>query len=61
MKFETASEKKIWNVLDFENPINIDKIIEKTKISVADISSILTLMEIRGLIKNLGGQQYVKK
>jgi DNA processing protein len=61
IKFETQNEKKIWNILDFENPANIDKIIEKTGISVSEISSILTLMEIRGLIKNIGGQQYVKK
>ena len=61
VKFESDTEKKIWNVLDFENPASIDKIIEKSKLSVSEISSILTLMEIRGLIKNLGGQQYVKK
>jgi DNA processing protein len=40
-------------------PIHIDKIINQTKLSTAVVNSTLTLMEIKGKVKNLGGNNYV--
>jgi DNA processing protein len=40
-------------------PIHIDKIINQTKLSTTVVNSTLTLMEIKGKIKNLGGNNYV--
>jgi DNA processing protein len=40
-------------------PIHIDKIIGQTKLSTAIINSTLTLMEMKGKVKNLGGNNYV--
>jgi len=39
--------------------IHIDKIINKTKLSTAVVNSTLTLMEVKGKVKNLGGNNYV--
>jgi len=39
--------------------IHIDKIIKQTKLSTAMVNSTLTLMEMKGKIKNLGGNNYV--
>jgi len=40
-------------------PIHIDKIIAQTKLCTAIINSTLTLMEIKGKVRNLGGSNYV--
>ncbi len=40
-------------------PIHIDKIIKQTKLSTAMVNSTLTLMEMKGKIRNLGGNNYV--
>ncbi len=39
--------------------IHIDKIINQTKLSTAVVNSTLALMEIKGKVKNLGGNNYV--
>lgn len=40
-------------------PLHIDKIIAQTKLSTAIINSTLTLMEMKGKVRNLGGNSYV--
>ena len=54
---ETDDEKKIYELL-LREPLHIDKIIEKTEMSVSSVSSALSVMEIRGMIKNVGGNVY---
>jgi len=41
-------------------PVHIDKIIEITKLDTATANSVLSLMEIKGKIRNLGGMNYVR-
>lgn len=48
-------EEKIILEALLEEPLFIDKIIEKTKLEAAKIASILTELEIKGRIRNLGG------
>jgi len=45
------------NVLK-EEPLYVDKIIEKTKLNAQAVSTTLALMEISGKIRNLGGNIY---
>lgn len=52
-------EIKILNHLTKE-PKNIDQIILETKLNSATINATLAIMEIRGLIKNVGGMNYTK-
>ena len=54
---ETEEENLILNVLK-EEALYIDKIIEKTKISAAKVASTLAVLEIKGKIRNLGGNIY---
>ena len=49
----SPTEEKILEVLKNE-PLHVDKIIEKTKLNANIISSTITIMEITGKIKNLG-------
>lgn len=64
-KVETANlelseeEKNILSVLSHEGTY-IDRITKLTKLETATISGTLSLLEIKGLVKNVGGQQYIK-
>jgi DNA processing protein len=57
IKGETPEENLILEVLK-EGALNVEKIIEKTKLSPSKVASILSILEIEGKIKNLGGNIY---
>ncbi len=42
-----------------QKPLHIDKIINQAKLSTAKTNSTLKLMEIKGKIKNIGGNNYI--
>jgi DNA processing protein len=54
---ETPEENLILDALK-KGALDIDKIIEKTKLSAATVASILAILEIKGKVKNLGGNIY---
>jgi len=54
---ETKEENLILLALK-EEPLYIDKIIEKTKLSAAKVASTLAVLEIKGQIRNLGANIY---
>lgn len=53
----TPEENLILNTLK-EESLYIDKIIEKTKLPAAKIASTLAILEIKGRVRNLGGNVY---
>ncbi|MDD5341336.1 MAG: DNA-processing protein DprA [Patescibacteria group bacterium] len=55
---ETLGEKVIIENLTKE-PKHIDQLIKETNLSAATISGTLSLMEMKGMVKNLGGQNYI--
>ncbi|MFC1644844.1 DNA-processing protein DprA [Patescibacteria group bacterium] len=55
----TTTEELIIKKLTLE-PIHIDRISKLTKLEISKVSSILTILEMRGLIKNIGGHNYVR-
>jgi len=54
---ETSEENLILEVLKKE-ALDIDKIIEETKLSAASVASTLAILEIKGKVRNLGGNIY---
>jgi DNA processing protein len=58
IKGKTPEENLILEVLK-EEALDVEKIIEKTKLSPSKVASILSILEIEGKIKNLGGNIYV--
>lgn len=52
-------ESLILSVLS-KNPLHVDKIINLTHLDTAIVSATLSLMEIKGLIKNLNGMNYIR-
>jgi DNA processing protein len=56
-KGETKEEDLILKILQNE-PLHFDELVRRIKFSSSKLSSILSLMEIKGLIKNLSGGTY---
>ena len=54
---ETEEENSILNALK-EEILYIDQIIEKTKLPASKVAGILAILEIKGKVKNLGGNTY---
>jgi DNA processing protein len=57
IKGKTPEENLILEVLK-EGASDVEKIIEKTKLPPSKVASILSILEIEGKIKNLGGNIY---
>jgi len=55
---DTPEEALIMKMLSQE-PVAVDKIVQGTRLSTALVNSTLSLMEMKGKIRNLGGMQYV--
>ncbi|MEK9129990.1 MAG: DNA-processing protein DprA [Patescibacteria group bacterium] len=60
-KIVKPSNKEESELLKYlsEEPIHVDKLIEFSKLSPTIINSVLTMMEINGKIKHLGGMYYI--
>lgn len=54
---ENKEEEKIISELSYE-PIHIDELVRLSGLSTSELSSTLTLMEMRGVIKNFGNMKY---
>lgn len=56
-KGETKEEQKILDLLQNES-LHFDEIIRKTKLKSSELGSLLSLMEIKGMIKSLDNGQF---
>jgi len=52
-------EKLILGIIEKE-PIHIDKICKISKMAAGQVLSIVSVLEIKGIIKNIGGSKFVK-
>ena len=50
---------RILSLLSHE-PIHVDQIIRRAKLSSSEVSALLSLLELHGLAKNVGGMHYVR-
>jgi DNA processing protein len=55
---ETKEEEIILKILSTD-PLHIDNISFRSKLDTSAVSSTLSLMEIKGWVKNIGGQNYI--
>ncbi len=53
------AEKQLYHVLT-EEPIHVDKIIKASRLTTQEASALLTILEMKGLAKNVGGMHYVR-
>ena len=54
---ETDQEERILGILNGESK-HIDEICRLTEESIAEVSSLLSIMELKGMVKQLGGMNY---
>lgn len=59
-QFENETEKTIYSLLTLE-PSHIDALAKKCCLDPNNISAILSLMELRGIAKNIGGGMFIKQ
>ncbi len=55
---DTREETILLEFLNKE-PVHVDNLVKKSKLDTAAVTSTLTLMEMKGKVKNLGGMQYI--
>lgn len=55
---ENAEEQKILDILSSE-PLHFDQIAKMAQLSASLVAATLTIMEMKGKVRNLGGNQYV--
>lgn len=53
-------EKIILENLDYDLPIYVDKLSHNTKLEISKLNATLVIMEMKGMVKNLGANNYVK-
>jgi DNA processing protein len=53
-----ATEAKLYALLGRE-PIHVDEIGARSELPIEQVSAALTLMELKGLVRQVGGMQYV--
>lgn len=56
---KTKEDKSIWDILSNE-PLHVDIISKMTKLNPATVNSVLSVLEVEGAVKNIGGQNYIK-
>lgn len=55
---ENKEEEKILKCLELENK-HIDEIVRLTGIAISDLNAVLTTMEMKGMVRNMGGGNYI--
>lgn len=55
----TDDERKVYKILDNE-PLYIDDLVEKSKVSLGSISKVILSLEMKKLIKQLPGKQFIR-
>lgn len=53
------TEELIVSMLGNE-PVNIDELVQETKMSIGTLSGLLAVLEMKGAVKNVGGMRFVK-
>lgn len=59
VEFESELEGKLYKLLD-NGQVHIDELVRGVDKGSAEVAAALTLMEVRGLVKHLGGMVYTK-
>lgn len=54
----TPEEEKILKIITRE-PVHIDTLAKKVKLETSIVSGTLAVMELKGMVKNIGGQNYI--
>ncbi len=57
----SGSERTVLKLLTADNPAHIDALLDKTKLSISDLTAALLALEMRELVRALPGRCFVRK
>ena len=57
----SGSERTVFKLLSADNPAHIDALLDKTKLSISDLTAALLALEMRELVRALPGKCFVRK
>lgn len=57
----TANELRIWEILNADEPVQIDILLESSGLSFGDLNTALVALDIRDLIRVLPGKHYARR
>lgn len=57
----TESERKIWDLLSFDEPVHIDFLLDETGLSFGELNSSLIGLDLKDAIRTLPGNYYARK
>lgn len=58
-RFDDETQKKVYELLTASGQTHINEMCKTLGVSIAELSSLLTVMEIRGWVRNCGNLEYV--
>jgi DNA processing protein len=53
-------EKRLFDFIRIEEPIHVDELVETTGLSSSETLAVLCEMEMRGIIRQMPGKQFVR-
>jgi DNA processing protein len=56
----SAVEKKIFALLDTDESIHVDELVEKTELNSSEVLASLCEMEMKGMVRQMPGKQFLK-
>jgi DNA processing protein len=56
----SPGEKKIYGLLSTDEAVHVDELVEKTELNSSEVLAALCEMEMKGVIRQLPGKQFVK-
>jgi predicted Rossmann fold nucleotide-binding protein DprA/Smf involved in DNA uptake len=57
----SGSERTVLKLLSADNPAHIDALLDRTKLSISDLTAALLALEMRELVRALPGRCFVRK
>jgi DNA processing protein len=57
----TPNERKVWDILNLDEPTHIDLLLESSLLSFGDLNAALVSLDIRDLIRVLPGKHYARR
>ena len=56
---EDDNESQILPYVTYD-PVHIDEIIRNARLDISTVSGVLAMMELKGLVKQVGGMNYIR-
>ena len=57
----SVQEQKVWSLLSYDEPIQIDALLQSSGMSFGDLNTALVALDIRDLIRVLPGKNYARR